>query len=128
MPRDITTAAHDRGGDGQLLPVSRTVEVRGEEYDVDIYPATTGQRKEWINRLDDEDDELSEETEADLLDEFADYEPGDFNGAEAWADVRPGITDALGEAILAEIFDTDQDEFTEALEQAVEEATGGNPD
>lgn len=124
----ITEAAHERGSDGQLLPVSDTVEVHGQEYEVDILPATTGQRNEWTARLENEPEELSDEVTADLLDEFAAYDPSDF-GASDWTDVRPGIVDALSHAILAHLFDVGSaDEFREALEEADEAGSSGNPD
>lgn len=126
MP-DITEAAHERDGDGNLLPVTHEVEVRGEEYEVDVYPATSGDRKAWRRRLEDQGEELDDDVEADLLDEFANYDPDDF-GADSWDDVRPGITDALGEAVFHELFDTDQDVFAAALESRQAEATAGNPD
>lgn len=129
MP-DITDLAHKRGSDGELLPVTKTVEVRGEgDAEVEIYPAGSGQRNEWGRRLqkldeETEGEELDDETEAELLDEFAAYEPSDFNGAESWSDVRPAITDALANAIFAELFDTEEDDFSEALESAMEDAAG----
>lgn len=137
MP-DITEAAHQRDGEGDLLPITKTVPVRGEgEMEVDVIPATSGQRREWMRRLqadaaDDEDadasDELDDELEADLLDTFAAYDPEDFNGAESWNDVRPAITDALANAIFAELFDTGEDDFEAALDDAMAEVTEGNPE
>lgn len=122
--RSITEAAHKRGNDGQLLPVDETVEIHGEEYEVEIVPATRGQRNEWMRRLEDEDAGLSDDVTADLLDEFAHHDPGDF-GAESWDDVRPAITDALGNAILARLFDAgDVDEFQRALAEVSEETRG----
>jgi len=129
-PPSITDLAHERGDDGDPLPVERTAKVRrskeaaGEDENegrgealvtVEVYPATSGQRNTWQRRLEEEGEELSGETEAELFDEFAAHEPTDFNDADAWADVRPAITDALGEVILAELFDVPQDQFFEAL-------------
>ena len=136
-PPSITDLAHERGDDGDPLPVERTVNVRraeepaGEDEEppeedengdrggvlvtVEVYPATSGQRNTWQQRLEEEGEELGEETEAELFDEFAAHEPVDFNNADAWAEVRPAITDALGEVILAELFDVPQDQFFEAL-------------
>jgi len=69
-----------------------------------------------VQPADDEDEELSDETTADLLDDFAVHNPEDF-GTDSWDDVRPAITDAIGNAILARIFDAgDVDAFTEASE------------
>lgn len=111
----ITEAAHQRGSDGQLLPVDETVEIHDEEYEVQVIPATHGQRNEWMKRLDNEGADLSDDVTADLLDEFAAHEPADF-GAESWGDVRPAITDALGNVILARLFDAgDVSEFQQAL-------------
>jgi len=121
---DISEAAHERGSDGQLLSVTETVEIHGQEYEVEIEPATTGQRNEWRQRLEDEGEELSDEITSELLDEFAEHEPSDF-GADSWDDVRPAIVDAIGNCILARIFDAeDVDQFTEALSEAAAEAEG----
>ena len=126
--QSITEAAHERGSEGQLLSVTDTVEIHDQEYEVEILPATTGERNEWMQRLEDEDEELSDSTTADLLDDFAVHDPEDF-GADTWDDVRPAITDAIGNAILARIFDAgDVDAFTEALEEMSREATEGNQD
>lgn len=120
----IEEVAHERGSDGQLLSVTETVEIHGQEYEVELVPATTGDRNEWQQRLEDEGEELSDELTADLLDEFAEHDPEDF-GADSWDDVRPAITDALGNAILARLFDAeDPDEFAEALTEAAAEAQG----
>lgn len=125
--QSITDLAHERGEGGELLPVEKTVEVRGEgEARVDVYPATSGQRREWRRRLDDQDDELDDETQADLFDTFLTYEPGDFGGAESWDDIRPSLEDALANAIFAELFDVEEDDFSEALEGAMAEIEG-NP-
>lgn len=127
-PQSITEAAHERGSEGELLSVTDTVEIHDQEYEVELVPATTGERNEWMQRLEDEDEELSDETTSDLLDDFACHEPGDF-GADSWDEVRPAITDAIGNAILARIFDAgDVDAFTEALEEMSREATEGNQD
>jgi hypothetical protein len=129
-PPSITDLAHERGDDGDPLPVKRTAKVRraeepsdeGENEDrggilvtIKVYPATSGQRNTWQQRLEEEGKELTQETEAELFDEFAAHKPADFNDADAWADVRPAISDALGEVILAELFDVPQDQFFEAL-------------
>jgi len=128
QPQSITEAAHERGGDGELLSVTDTVEIHDQEYEVEIIPATTGERNEWMQRLEDEDEELSDSTTADLLDDFAVHDPEDFD-ADSWDDVRPAITDAIGNQILARLFDTkDSDEFVEALEEVTEQATEGNQD
>lgn len=124
MP-EITALAHERDDDGNLLPVTETVTVQGEEYDVEVYPATSGQQNEYRPRLADEDgEEIGDELTYDLIDEFAAYEPGDF-GAEEWADVRPAIVEALSSAALAMVFDAgDPDQFVAALEDASAEAAG----
>lgn len=124
---DITDLAHERDGDGDLLPVEKTIEVRGEgEADLKVIPATSGQRREWRQRLEDESDELADETEADLFDEFLPYDPDDFGDAESWNDIRPALSDALGNAIFAELFDTEEDDFEKALTEAMEDVTEGN--
>jgi hypothetical protein len=127
-PASITSLAHERGEDGKPLPVTRTATVDGRgEFAVEVYPATSGKRNTWQRRLEEEGEELTEETEAELLEEFAAHDPADFNNAETWMDVRPAITDALGEVILAELFDVPQDEFFEALEDwSAEAASEGN--
>lgn len=131
MP-DITEFAHERDGEGGLIPVEKTVAVRGEgEADVEVIPATSGQRRAWQRRLEDEAEELSDDAEADLFEEFLPYDPADFNNAESWNDIRPALSDALANAIFAELFDTESDDFSVELEQAIEEhaaeATEGNP-
>lgn len=119
----ITDLAHQRGDDGELLPVTETVDVLGQRVEVDIIPATTGQQNEWRPRLETEGEELSDETVYDLLDEFAAHEPGDFGSADSWADVRPAITDALAGVIMAKLFDAeDTDEFLAALQDIVQDA------
>jgi hypothetical protein len=131
-PGDITEAAHERGDDGELLPVTRTVEVRGAgEKEVEVIPATTGQRRAWKRRLRDEadedgDGELGDEVEADLFDEFLPYEPSDFGGAGSWNDIRPALSDAMGNAVFAVLFDVEGD-FEDALADAMDEVTEGNP-
>jgi len=128
QPQPITEAAHERGSDGELLSVTDTVEIHDAFFEVEIIPATTGERNEWMQRLEDEDEELSDETTADLLEDFAVHNPEDF-GTDSWDDVRPAITDAIGNAILARIFDAgDVDAFTEALEEMSQEAVEGNQD
>jgi len=130
-PIDITEKAHERGSDGQLLPVENTVDVHGDETTVEVYPATAGQRREWIRRLDDEDEELNNDTQADLFDEFLPYEPGDFGGAGEWHEIRPAVEDALADAIFTELFDTGSDDFAAAVEESMEDAMGditGNPE
>lgn len=136
MPEDthdtaasITDLAHKRDDDGALLPVTETVTVRGEgPAEVELYPATTGQRNEWQDRLQDQPEELPDDITAELLEEFAAYSPADFGEAETWDDVRPAITDALGNAVLARLFDAPTDAFADALEERAAEATAGNPD
>jgi hypothetical protein len=124
---EITDLAHERGSDGQLLPVTKTVEVRGEgEAEIEVIPATSGQRREWRQRLEDEADELADETQADLFDEFLEYDPEDFGDAESWDDIRPALTDAIGNAIFSELFDTGEDDFEKALTEAMEDVTEGN--
>jgi len=115
---DITDLAHDRDADGELLPVTESVEIRGETFDVDIYPATTGERNEWLRRFEDESVEgLSDDTTDDLLSQFlAELTPADF-GLDSWTDVRPAVTSALSDAVMARLFDADDaDEFRAALE------------
>lgn len=128
---EITDLAHKRGSDGQLLPVEKQVNVRGQDepVDVKVYPATTGQRREWQQKLKDASEELGDELEAELFEEFLPYEPTDFGRAQEWTDIRPALADALGNAIFAELFDTDEDDFSEALTSAMEEVTAeaGNP-
>lgn len=122
---DITELAHERGSDGQLLPVKKTVEVRGEgPADLKVIPATSGQRREWKQSLEDDGDgEVSDDLEADLLDTFTPYTPSDF-GADEWSDIRPALSDALANAVFAELFDTGEDDFSQALADATEEITG----
>jgi hypothetical protein len=123
-PASITTLAHERGDDGEPLPVTRTATMDGRgEFTVDVYPATSGQRNSWQRRLQEEGEELSDETEVELLEEFAAHDPQDFNDVDSWMDVRPAIVDAVGEVILAEIFDVPEDEFFEALEDRSGEAS-----
>lgn len=127
--RKITELAHDRDGDGELLPVEKTVNVRGEgEADVEVYPATSGQRRKWRRKLenDENDDELADETQIELFDTFLPYEPVEFGGADSWLDVRPALEDALANAIFSELFDVEEDEFDEALKGAMREVEG-NP-
>jgi len=120
----IEEVAHERGSDGSLLPVTETLEIHGQEFEAKIIPATTGDRNEWKQRLEEEGEELSDEITSDLLDEFAGHDPEDF-GADSWDDVRPAVTDALGSAVLARLFDAeDTDEFAEALTEAAAEAQG----
>lgn len=126
MPEDITALAHKRDDDGELLPVEETIEVHGDEVSVDVYPATTGQANEWRRRLQDEPKDLDDEIVADLLGEFYDLEPADFGGASSWDDVRPAITEALAGLAMAKIFDADDvDAFADALQEASQNATGG---
>lgn len=125
-PKPITAAAHKRDSDGEVLSVTETVDIHGDEYQVDVFPATRGQRNEWLQRLGDEDADLADDTTADLLDEFADHEPDDF-GAGSWDDVRPAITDAIGNVIMARLFDAeDTDAFIEELNDATQQAVEGN--
>lgn len=126
---DITKVdTHDRGSDGELLPVTETLEIHGDEFEAKIIPATTGQLNEWTQRLENEGRELSDEVTADLLDEFTPYEPTDFlKTADSWSDLRPAITNTLGDAVMARLFDVeDTDEFTSALQEASQQATQGN--
>lgn len=118
MP-DITDLAHERDSDGNLLPVTETVTVADEQYDVDVYPATSGQQSEYRRRLEQQDGEdVSDELAYELIDEFAVYEPGDF-GAGGWDEVRPAIVEALSSAALAKVFDAgDPDAFVAELEEA----------
>jgi len=130
-PIDITEKAHERGSEGQLLPVEKTVDVHDDETVVEVYPATAGQRREWIRRLDSEDEELSNETQADLFDEFLPYEPADFGGADEWHEIRPALEDALADTVFTELFDTGADDFAAALEESMEETmedVTGNPE
>jgi Mlc titration factor MtfA (ptsG expression regulator) len=127
-PPSITSLAHERGEDGDPLPVEREIEIEGRgTYTVEVYPATSGERNTWQRRLQEEGDELSSETEAELLDAFAAHEPAEFNGADTWMDVRPAVTDAVGEVIMAELFDVPEDQFFEALDEwSGEAAREGN--
>lgn len=130
----ITDLAHQRDSDGALLPVEKTVAVRGEgEATVELYPATSGQRREWRRRFEadaESGEELDDDLQADLFDEFLPYEPSDFGDADAWSDIRPALEDALANAIFAELFDTEQDEFGAALDEAMAEVQDaeGNPE
>lgn len=124
----ITEAAHERGGDGQVLAVTETVEIHGREYEVEVRPATTGERNEWVQRLESEGEEISDEATYELIKEFCALSPDDF-GAEDWSDVRPAVTDSIAEVILARLFDAeDVDEFSQALQEVAADATEGNPD
>jgi len=116
MP-DITELAHDRDSEGELLPVTEEVEIRGEEYEVKMYPATTGERNEWLQRFESESaDGLSDDATDDLLSQFlAELTPADF-GADSWNDVRPAITGPLSDAVMARLFDAeDAEAFHDAL-------------
>jgi len=125
-PADITDLAHTRDGDGQLLPVDRTIDVRGEgEATVEIIPATSGQANEWRQRLDGAGEDIDGELRDELFDEFLPYEPADFGGAESWADIRPALEDALGTVVLSEIFDVDADAMDRALQEAMAEVEDG---
>ena len=123
---DITDLAHERDSDGDPLPVTRMAKVpeRGS-YEVEVYPATNGERNEWMRHLENQGEELDGETEADLLEEFLVLSPDDF-GADSWGDIRPAIVDALGEVVLAELFDTPDDQFTQALKDRKQEVSEGN--
>jgi hypothetical protein len=122
---DITEAAHQRDSEGNLQPVTETVEVSGSEYQVGVKPPTTGERNEWLRRLDQQDEELTDEFVGELLSQFAEHAASDF-GAESWAGVRADITDSYAEVVLARLVGADDtDEFREALADA---ATEGNPD
>lgn len=123
MADDITEFAHERGADGELLPVEKAVEIHGEETTVEVYPATTGERNEWRRRLEEAPDELGTETEADLLDQFTVYDPAAFN-ASSWAEVRPAIVDALANAVFSELFDTEEDDFSKVVEERMDDVTG----
>jgi hypothetical protein len=127
-PPSITNLAHERGEDGDPLPVEREIDINGRgTYTVEVYPATSGERNTWQRTLREEGEELSSETEAELLDEFAAHEPDEFNAADSWMDVRPAITDAVGEVIMAELFDVPEDQFFEALDEwSGEAAREGN--
>lgn len=119
----VTDLAHERGADGDLLPVTKTVEVRGEgEADVEVRPATAGQRNEWKRKLQDGDEELADDVRDDLFDEFLAYDPADFGGAESWDGIRPALEDALANAIFSELFDTD--DFEARVREAIEERSG----
>ncbi|WP_436933697.1 hypothetical protein [Halovenus marina] len=128
QPRSITDLAHQRNGDGELLPVTETTEVHGETVELKVIPPTTGQQNEWRERLADDDGaELAEDLVLDLLEEFAGYEPSDFQGAESYEDLRPAITDAYTGVILAKIFDAeDTDEFVDKLNEAAKDVAQGN--
>jgi hypothetical protein len=118
MTPDITDLAHERDSQGELLPVTEHVTVNGDEYEVEVYPATSGQQNEYRRRLEAEgEEEVSDELTYEIVDEFAAYGPADF-GAEDWAEVRPAVVEALSSAALAKLFDAgDPDEFVAELEQ-----------
>jgi len=118
MP-DITDLAHERDSDGNLLPVTETVTVAGDEYEVEVYPATSGQQSEYRRRLEQQDGEdVSDDLAYELIDEFAVYDPSDF-GAGGWDGVRPAVVEALSSAALAKVFDAgDPDAFVAELEDA----------
>lgn len=121
----ITELAHERDEDGDLLPVTRTVDVRGKgEATLEVYPATSGQRSKWSQRLQEQPDELEGEVQAELFEEFLPYEPADFGGAESWTDIRPALEDALADAIFSVLFD--KDDFLDSLEEAVEQRSGNS--
>lgn len=118
---DITEVTHQRDSDGRLQPVSETVEIYGDQFRVGIKPPTTGERNEWLRRLDGAEDQLSDEVVAELLDTFAEHSPEDF-GTDNWQAVRPAVTDAYAEAVLAKIAGAeDTEEFRAALDEAVGE-------
>jgi len=123
---DITELAHDRDSTGDLLAVTESVTVQGSEYEVDVYPATSGQQNEWRQKLEAEDGEdVSDELAYDLIREFADYAPEEFNASE-WSEVRPAIVEALSSAAMAKVFDAgDPDDFVAELEAAGREAAAG---
>lgn len=124
---DITAFAHERDSDGDLLPVTKTVTVRGEgETTVDVLPATDGDRNEWTRRLEDVGEDVPTDMQAELFETFTEYQPSDFGGAESWHDIRPAIADALANAIFAELFDVETDEFSDELAAHAEDIGEGN--
>ena len=51
----------------------------------------------------------------------------DFGGASSWDDIRPALEDALANAIFTELFDITENDFTQAIQDAVaERETAGN--
>jgi hypothetical protein len=126
---EITAHAHERGPDGELLPVEKTVSVRGEgETTVRVKPATDGERNRWTKRLEDVGDDVPPEVQTELFESFLpDYEPADFRGAATWRDIRPAIADALANAVFAELFDVETDAFSEELAEHAEDFGEGNP-
>jgi hypothetical protein len=124
---EITTHAHDRGPDGKPLPITKTIDVRGEgKMKVEVRPGTDGERKYWTRRLEDVGDDVPDDLQAELFESFTPYDPNDFNGADEWSDVRPSLIDALGDAIFAELFDVGTNKFDEALDQRIGELSEGN--
>jgi len=127
-PPDITAHAHERGPDGELLPVEKTVAVRGEgETTVRVKPATDGERNKWTDRLENAGEDVPPDLQGELFESFLpDYDPADFAGAETWRDIRPAIADALANAVFAELFDVETDEFSEELAEHAEDLGEGN--
>jgi hypothetical protein len=124
-PRAITDLAHERDSDGELLPIEKTVQVRDEgEATLEVYPATSGQRSEWNQRLQDQPDELNDEVQEELFNEFLPYDPSDFGGAESWTDIRPALEDAIANAIFSVLFDSD--DFLNQVQEAIEERSGNS--
>ena len=88
-------------------------------------------QRELARNLDDEGEELDDETQADLFDEFLPYEPADFGGAGEWHEIRPALEDALADAVFTELFDTGSNDFAAALEESMDdtmEDITGNPE
>jgi hypothetical protein len=124
---EITEHAHDRGPDGKPLPITKIVDVRGKgKMEVEVRPGTDGEREYWIRQFEDVGDPIPDDLKIELFEVFTPYEPADFNGADEWEDIRPSVTDALADAITAEIFDTGTNKFSEALDQRIGGLSEGN--
>lgn len=130
MPEKLSAdvAVHERDGDGELLPITKTITAGGDEYEIDVLPAPAGERNRWLDRLEDEGAELSDEFVEELLDQFVDDPTLDALGVNQWSDLRPSIYDAIGETTLAVVLEQDDDDpFADALEERQVEHQG-NPD
>jgi len=119
---EVTDLTHKRDGDGELLPVEKTVDVRGEgTATLKVIPATAGQRNRWTEKFSEQPDELKDGVRDEMFDEFLPYEPGDFE-VDEWGELRPALEDAISNAIFDAIFD--RDDFVGELQERIDERTG----